>query len=335
MIARMIYRGASSETIVAKGNRLSNALISNSRSCAIGTSCALTKVGDMCSKWREKFSAMNVPEPRQSVESIVAHVLNRKTLFGIEYSVELNDKQKETVDQLCMKRLERMPVQYIIGEWDFLDYTFILKPPVLIPRPETEELVLFAEKDIRGAGMKFLEIGSGSGCVSISLLKRHETISGVAVDMSSEACSLTTLNAGKLGVSNRLEIHRHEILANSASNELFKGVSFDLIVSNPPYIPTADMQHLPDEISKFEDSAALHGGSDGLDVVRNILKFSSELLKPNGVLWMELDRTHPSQIQHVLRQLKLDGEFGDLRTEIDFMKCPRFCRLVKLTPPNT
>lgn len=140
-----------------------------------------------------------------------------------------------------------MPVQYIIGQWDFRDLRLKMVPPVFIPRPETEELVelILQQVDITKK-MKILEIGCGSGAISLSLLKSLPAVECIAIDQSKLACRLTMDNAQSLNLSQRLKIFKHKINSNTLPDEI--GSNFDLIVSNPPYVPTREMRQLEPEI---------------------------------------------------------------------------------------
>jgi release factor glutamine methyltransferase len=226
-----------------------------------------------------------------------------------------------------------------VGEWEFRNLTLTLRAPVLIPRPETEELVGLVlqhccpgyqqtrshdphthrgrqgnkgrEKGERGEAVRFLDVGCGSGAISLSLLQECPQMSGCAVDISEEAVALTRENSTRTGLSERLTIilssvetlhsspHLHNTPHSHSSPHSHnsphspittghEGLWADVIVSNPPYITTTDMATLDHSVSWYEDKRALHGGKDGLQVAAKILKFSSHHLKQGGELWLEL-----------------------------------------------
>ncbi|XP_037088199.1 MTRF1L release factor glutamine methyltransferase-like, partial [Pollicipes pollicipes] len=160
-----------------------------------------------------------------------------------------------------------MPVQYIIGEWDFCDVTLKLRPPVFIPRPETEQLAQLAAERLRQrGGDRLLEVGCGSGALSVALLHWLPDVSAVAVDQSADACRLTEENAARLGVEDRLRVYNATLTEDGLPGEHRQ--LYDLVVSNPPYLTTAELRRLQPEILLYEDRAALDGGPDGLRVTR-------------------------------------------------------------------
>lgn len=160
--------------------------------------------------------------------------------------------QVNKFEKLCDCRLARMPVQYIVGEWDFRDLKLTMQPPVFIPRPETEELVeLILQQQIdMSKAVRFLEVGCGTGAISLALLKSMPNAVADAVDQSSMACLLTMKNAISLKLSDRIKIIQSK-LSDHPKVDQFKN-KYDFIVSNPPYVPSRDMMHLDPEIRLYE-----------------------------------------------------------------------------------
>lgn len=229
-------------------------------------------------------------EPDQSSQYIIAHLLGAKTIESVEQQrlTEFLSREKmKHLWYLCTKRLSRMPVQYIIEEWDFRDLTLKLRPPVFIPRPETEELVELVLTDLQkrpeAAEMQqtCLEIGCGSGAISLSLLKNLPQLDVFALDRSQEAVDLSRENASRLELQDRLKVYHMDVIKDAEKIlGLFSSVS--VLVSNPPYLFTEDMASLEPEIFRFEDHAALDGGADGLNVIRQILTLAPDLLSNCG-----------------------------------------------------
>ncbi|KAF5305917.1 hypothetical protein FQR65_LT07528 [Abscondita terminalis] len=203
--------------------------------------------------------------------------------------------------ELCLVKivLFQMPVQYIIEEWDFRDLTLIMKPPVFIPRPETEMLVDIVLSEINRKSLnKVLEFCCGSGAISIAMLKSRSSLRAIAIDKSLDACKLTELNAKLHDVLDRIKIIKCEIKDNVQIGD----EKYDVIVSNPPYVFQRDWHNLQPEIKLYEDRDAFNGGADGLAVIKPILKASSLLLNYGGKLFMEVDTRHPSLITSWLQE---------------------------------
>uniref|UniRef100_S4RMF5 peptide chain release factor N(5)-glutamine methyltransferase n=1 Tax=Petromyzon marinus TaxID=7757 RepID=S4RMF5_PETMA len=193
-----------------------------------------------------------------------------------------------------------MPVQYVIGQWDFMDLTLKMRPPVLIPRPETEEvemsvcmLNVLANRAHRkvaageqGGPYRVLDIGCGSGAISLAILSASPLASCVAVDKSADAVALARENAEDLSLQDRCSVVQLDITAVGRAAHATEAVGalgpFDVLVSNPPYVFTGDMAALQPEIRSFEDPAALHGGEDGMDLIKVVLTLAAEVVKDNG-----------------------------------------------------
>lgn len=218
--------------------------------------------------------------------------------------IELSPAQKEKFEKLCECRMARMPIQYIVGEWDFRDITLVMQPPVFIPRPETEELVeLILQQQIDlTKRVRFLEIGCGSGAISLALLKSLPNAKAESADQSSMACLLTMKNAINLKVADRIKVIQSKINDRLKCDD-FKH-KYDFIVSNPPYVPSRDLMNLEPEIRLYEDLRALDGGEDGMSIIKIIIQMSTNLLKSGGTLWLEVDPSHPELIQKFLQQHK-------------------------------
>lgn len=226
-----------------------------------------------------------------------------------------------------------MPVQYVIEEWDFRDLTLKMKPPVFIPRPETEELVSLVLEDLRlirgeshTTDLRCLEVGCGSGAISLSLLRSIPQLRVFALDQSQSAVCLTTENANRLGLQDRLDVHHLDVIKD-ADVLLSKCDPVDFLVSNPPYLLSQDMETLQREILRFEDHSALDGGLDGLSVIRPILALSSKLLTQRGRVYLEVAPCHPPVIQQLIEEMRPGLLY--LETRCDLTNRPRFCILQK------
>ncbi|KAI1893023.1 hypothetical protein AGOR_G00139610 [Albula goreensis] len=291
-------------------------------------------VQDATALWERQFRQSGVSEPSLSSQYIMAHVLGAKTMANLGPDVltkTLTDMQTHQFWKLCAKRLTRMPVQYVIEEWDFRDLTLKMRPPVFIPRPETEELVglvlegLWPMQDSGISGLRCLEVGCGSGAISLSLLHALPQLRAVAVDRSAEAVRLTQENANRLGLQDRIEIHQLDVTVD-AEVILRECSRVIALISNPPYLFSKDMTSLEPEIIRFEDPAALDGGEDGMLIIRHILALAPQLLTHNGLLYLEVDPRHPPMIQQCVQEERIAG-LHYLQTRYDITDRPRFCVL--------
>ena len=182
------------------------------------------------------------------------------------------------------RRAERYPLQYILGEWGFYEGSFKVAEGVLIPREDTELLVELATESLAYGG-RFIDLGCGSGCISVSILMSRPDACGVAVDISPDARALTAQNAVRNGVSDRLQVVEGDMLSAQFWESQQMG-GFDLLISNPPYIPTAEVDELAPELA-HEPRLALDGGGDGLDFYRVLIARGGGLLKRGGKMLFE------------------------------------------------
>ncbi len=218
--------------------------------------------------------------------------LSRIELYT-NYEQPLSLDERATLREYVSRRAGGEPLQYITNEAAFRYLTLTVRPGVLIPRPETEVLVsealrLLDEQTSQDISPSILDVGTGSGCIACSIAWERPQVSVMALDCSSEALSLAQENIERLGLQERVQALASDLL-NSLEPDL-KG-SFDLIVSNPPYIPTEVLGTLDEEVSAFEPRLALDGGEDGLDIFRKLLPQAWDFLKGGGSLAVELHET--------------------------------------------
>ncbi|XP_054694060.1 MTRF1L release factor glutamine methyltransferase isoform X2 [Grus americana] len=248
----------------SKGPVLDPKWLSLRQSCSARP--GLMTATDVANYWHKVFETNGIPEARESSEYIVSFVLGAKTFQSLNsrsLHTPLTAVQQEQIQQLSNKRLERMPVQYVLGEWDFQDLTLKMRPPVFIPRPETESRV-------------------------------------IAMDKEKAAVDLTRENAHRLQLQDRIHILHHDVSYSSAKQLLLWG-PVDFIVSNPPYVFHEDMASLDAEILCYEDLDALDGGDDGMRVIKTILTLAPSLLKDSGSVFLEVDPRHPNMVENWLQ----------------------------------
>lgn len=214
------------------------------------------------------------------------------TYYYMHIDEEMTEEQAREFEVLIKKRAERVPLQYITGEQEFMGLTFHVNSNVLIPRQDTETLVEEALKVVR-PGMKIMDMCTGSGCVLISILKNAHDIEGIGYDISKQAINVAKENA-KL----------NEVPAVFERSDLFEDVvenDFDVIVSNPPYIPTDVIATLMPEVAEFEPREALDGKGDGLYFYSKILEQCKNYMKPDGYVLFEIGCTQGDSVSTMMR----------------------------------
>lgn len=214
------------------------------------------------------------------------------TYYYMHIDEEMTEEQVREFEVLIRKRAERVPLQYITGEQEFMGLTFHVNSNVLIPRQDTETLVEEALKILR-PGMKIMDLCTGSGCVLISILKNAHDVEGIGYDISKQAINVAKENA-KL----------NDVPAVFERSDLFEDVTesdFDVIVSNPPYIPTDVVATLMPEVSQFEPHEALDGKGDGLYFYSKILEQCKNYMKPDGYVLFEIGCEQGDSVSTMMR----------------------------------
>jgi release factor glutamine methyltransferase len=213
------------------------------------------------------------------------------TFYYVHMDEEMDAELLENYEGLIKKRKERVPLQYITGEQEFMGLRFRVNSSVLVPRQDTETLVEEALKRIT-PGMKVMDMCTGSGCILISILKNCNGLEGWGYDISKQALQVAKENA-KL----------NDVSANFEWSNLYENVmdTFDVIVSNPPYIPTDVIQTLMPEVSQYEPAAALDGKEDGLFYYRKLIAGCREFLKPDGMLLFEIGYDQGAAVSKMMR----------------------------------
>ena len=215
--------------------------------------------------------------------------------FLLNSDLKINPTQIRSFNNLIARRaLRKEPVAYLLNNKEFWSMKFDVNKDVLIPRPETEILVESLVKYYQGRDPFILDIGTGSGCIIISLLQELKKSKGVAIDISNKALKIAKKNSKIINVSNRIKFVKTSICN-------FNSFKFDLIVSNPPYIERHQLKNLDIGIKKFEPKIALDGGNDGLDVIRKVIYKSRKILKINGMLALEIGNGQYKKVSQILK----------------------------------
>ena len=226
-----------------------------------------------------------VPEARREAGSLMSFVLGKDRTFLISHAEDLVDEESlERLRGFVERRAAGEPLQYITGVQDFYGREFRVTPDVLIPRPETELLVEAALEVTTSKDTLICDVGTGSGCIALTLLCEMSRARAVAVDKSAAALEIAKQNAAKLDVSERSVFVVSDCFDALDPDEYH----FDLIVSNPPYVAESALAGLQREVRDHEPLVALSPGADGLTVIRRLLTGAPAYLKPNGHLLMEI-----------------------------------------------
>jgi release factor glutamine methyltransferase len=232
---------------------------------------------------RQYFLDKGVENPRLDAEVLLSHILRKERLYlYVHFDQPLEEAELSAFRSAVKQRAARLPVAYIIGMKEFMGLDFEVTPAVLIPRPDTEILVETAVSRLMAVDNPcILDLGTGSGAICISMLANLPTARGITVDISTEVLTVAKGNAARHLVSERLTFCQGDLFVP------VKGQVFAAIVSNPPYIPEADIAGLTPEVRQ-EPNIALVGGKDGLDFYRRILQEGRNYLAADGFIAMEV-----------------------------------------------
>lgn len=258
---------------------------------------------------------------RNQANLLLMHVLDRDRTFLLAHPEDnLSPKQFDQYRALVARRAEGYPLQYLTGRQQFFNLDFEVTSDVLIPRPETElivELGIELLKDL--AAPFFADVGTGSGAIVVSLLQELPQARGIAVDVSPSALELAKRNAARHAVTDRLQLIESDLFS-----AIVPKTAFNLIVSNPPYVPANDLQGLQREV-RYEPQAALDGGPDGLAVIRRLLKAAPVFLRARGHLVFEIGFN-----QHEAVKASIDhAAWGLIELRKDLQGIPRTVVLQK------
>ena len=242
----------------------------------------------------KQLKIYNIGTSRLDSEILLAKILNKKRE---ELLTNLNQKvTTQTVqnfNKLIARRSSKEPIAYIFKEKEFWSKIFFVDKNTLIPRPETELMVEKIIKIFEKQKIRILDIGTGTGCILISILSELRNSSGVGVDISQKAIQMAVKNSKKHGLTSKIKFYRKSF------TEIYNH-KFDLIVSNPPYIRSQDIKNLEEDIKKFEPKLALDGGNDGLDVIKKVIYKSKSILKLNGMLALEIGNEQYRKVSNIL-----------------------------------
>lgn len=260
--------------------------------------------GDALRQVTARLNRAGVDNARLDARILLAQALGIDSMAVFSYPERrLSEQEWAAVQDFAHRREQREPVSHIIGRREFWSLTFKVTPATLDPRPDTETLVqaLLDRVSDRAASLSIVDFGTGSGCILLALLSELPNARGLGIDQSADALAVAADNARALGLDGRVEFRLGDWGAGLSG-------PFDLIVSNPPYIPAADMAGLEPEVTRYEPQTALVGGVDGLDCYRALAPDIARLLAPRGWAGLEFGQGQAADVSAIMAAAGLKTE---------------------------
>ena len=275
-----------------------------------------------------------IESPRLSAEILLAHQLDidRVKLY-LRFDQPLHEKEVAGYRTLVKRRLSREPIQYITGVQEFWSMDFVVGPQVMVPRPETELLVEQAlalcrgEGSTGGPGTRILDLGTGCGAIAVAIARELEGVAVWASDVSQKALDMARQNAKKHGVEEKIAFVLSDLWQGFSNPQ----ITFDVIVSNPPYIKPEAMDSLPPEVRDYEPKRALDGGEEGVFYIREIIKGAPRHLNPGGWILLEMD---PDQTKLALGLVEASNNYGQKARIKDYSHHYRVVMAQKIDEPS-
>lgn len=273
-------------------------------------------IGKLLDWTRAHFESRGVEEPRLCAEILLAKALAcRRIDLYAQYDRRPDDAQRAAFREMVKAAAEHRPIAYLVGKKEFYSLEFDVTPDVLIPRPETEIIVeraLAFAAACPGERVTVWDVGTGSGCVAVTIAKREPRAHVVATDISESALAVARGNAAKHGVAERVTFAAADLLERTDGDP---NETFDIITANLPYVATADARTLPKMVRDYEPATALFAGADGLDLFRRMAPQVPARLRPGGLLLLEIGMSQAEAVTglFVAAGLELTGAYADLR----------------------
>lgn len=261
----------------------------------------MTSLGLLLAEVTKRLQAVDIPSARLDARLLVGHVLElSKTQLFAYPERPITEEEAAKVETVIARREAREPVSHILGRREFWSLDFAVTADTLDPRPDTETLIeaVLAAVPEREARLKILDFGTGTGCIPLTLLSELPNARALAVDVSAAALAVARKNAESLGLSTRIAF-----MEGNWGEGLAGG--FDIITSNPPYIPDAEVETLEPEVAQWEPRGALAGGADGLDCYRALAPDIARLLLPGGLAALEVGMGQHDDVAAIMTQAGL------------------------------
>lgn len=256
------------------------------------------------------FKSKNIQSARLDAEVLLSHVLRQERIYlYVHFDEPMEQNELNKFREYVKKRAQHVPIAYIIGEREFMGLPFKVTKDTLIPRPDTEILVENVLNNVdKDKEIEIVDIGTGSGAIILSLLVNLPKAQGKTVDISSKAIEVAKENAVNLQVNDRCEFFVGDLFAP------LNGSKFDVIVSNPPYIPKKDIATLEDDVKEYEPVSALTDGGDGLSYYRRLLSEGKAYIKENGFIALEIGIYQSNDV----KQIAMDNGWKNIKIIKDY-----------------
>ena len=267
---------------------------------------------ELLNKGSSELRQKKIASFRLDSEILLSKVLNKKReeiLINLDQKICANHESK--YNDFIKRRSHKEPVAYICKEKEFWSKNFFVNNNTLIPRPETELMIEKLVKIFKDKKISILDIGTGSGCILISLLSELKNSKGVGIDISKNAVLIAKKNAKMHKMQDNTKFFNKSIAGNFIQK-------FDLIVSNPPYIMSKDIKNLNDDIKKYEPRIALDGGNDGLDLIKKVIYKTKNILKIKGMLALEIGNEQDKKVSKILikNNFKIEYKIEDYKNNV-------------------
>tara|TARA_B110000003_G_C16592734_1_gene512467 strand:- start:148 stop:990 length:843 start_codon:yes stop_codon:yes gene_type:complete len=243
------------------------------------------------------LTKFNIKTPKLDSEILLSKVISKDRKYIILNSCEeINKKSLDDFNNLIQRRKKGEPIAYITNNKEFWNDSFYVDKNVLIPRPDTELIIDQVLKIFpKNKRLQLLDIGVGSGCILLSLLKERSNFFGTGIDISKKSINISKYNAKILQLTNRVKFYNSDV-------DNFKIGKYDLIVSNPPYIDLLNLKYLERDVINFEPKLALSGGFDGFSKIKKVVSKAADLIKKNGKLILEIGFSQTEKVRKILKE---------------------------------
>ena len=254
-------------------------------------------IENILNKGTSILKANKIANPYLDSEILLSESINREKKYIILNPKEiLENKQLNNFNSLIERRRKGEPIAYLINKKEFWKNEFYVNENVLIPRPDTELIIDQVLKIYsKNSQLQILDIGTGSGCILLSILKERTSFYGTGIDISKKSINVSKFNANRLKLDNRVKFYNSDV-------DNFKIGKYDLIVSNPPYIELLSLKYLEKDVVNFEPKLALSGGFDGFSKIRKVISKASTLIKKNGKLILEIGFKQRNKVKEILKK---------------------------------